>query len=181
MKLNGGSAMFGMTGPRLPKILILAASIAAALMLAGCGQDMKVQPTEPTASTACSLDGMLLLDFPGPKGQIVYDQGPPDFFCDTVELLAIYLRPEQKKRVVAVYTQDMGKADWTRPQGHWIDARSAYDVIGSKRTGSMGPTIGSFAAEQDAQAFAAQYGGKALRFDQITFDMVSLDGGVLKN
>ncbi len=181
MTVNGEGALPENAGWRRMKSLLLAGSIGAAVMLAACGQDMKGQPVEPTASTACSLDGMLLLDFPGPKGQIVYDQGPPDFFCDTVELLAIYLRPEQKKRVAAVYTQDMGKADWTRPQGHWIDAKSAYYVIGSKRTGSMGPTIGSFAAEQDALTFSKQYGGKVLRFDQITFDMVSLDGGVLKN
>lgn len=181
MTMKGRGAMPGDGKWRWLKPLLLAGSIGAVVILAACGQDVKVQPVEPIASTACSLDGMLLLDFPGPKGQIVYDQGPPDYFCDTVELLAIYLRPEQKKRVVAVYTQDMGKADWTDPRGHWIDARSAYYVIGSKRTGSMGPTIGSFAAEQDARTFAAQYGGEALRFGQITFDMVSLDGGVLKN
>lgn len=51
---------------------------------------------------------MLLLDYPGSKAQIHYDQGLPEFFCDTVEMFAIYLEPEQKKRVVAIYTQDYG-------------------------------------------------------------------------
>ena len=45
----------------------------------------------------------------------------------------------------------------------------------------MGPTLAAFMHEQDAQAFAKQYGGKVLRFDQITLDMVALDGGVLRD
>ena len=120
---------------------------------------------------------MVLLDFPGPKAQIHYDHGEPDFFCDTREMFSILLRPEQKKRVVAVYTQDMGKADWTKPEGHWIDAKTAFYVVGSTRRGSMGPTVGTFAAEAEARKFAGQYGGQVLRFDQVTMDMVDLSGG----
>ena len=111
---------------------------------------------------------MLLLDYPGPKAQIHYDQGAPEFFCDTVEMFAIYPRPEQQKRILAVYVQDMGKADWTKPQGHWIDAKMAFYVEGSKLHGSMGPTLGAFAAEKDAQSFAQKEGGRVLRFDQVT-------------
>lgn len=154
--------------------------LLVAVLLAGCGAaDEKVTPREMTVGTACALDGMLLADYPGPKAQIHYDQGPPDFFCDTMEMFAIYLEPEQKKRIVAIYTQDMGKTDWSKPQGHWIDARTAFYVTGSKRAGSMGPTLGSFAREEDARAFVNQYGGQLLRFDQVTPETVVLDGGVL--
>ncbi len=149
------------------------------LTLAGCGEEVKPDPQEITTGTYCALDGMLLLDYPGPKAQIHYDQGPPDFFCDTMEMFAIYLEPEQRKRVVAIYTQDMGKADWTKPQGYWIDARTGFYVTGSRRAGSMGPTLASFAREEDAQAFVKRYGGQALRFDQVTPETVVLDGGVL--
>jgi copper chaperone NosL len=153
--------------------------ISGILGLAGCGEDIKPNAQEITAGTFCSLDGMLLQDYPGPKAQIHYDQGEPDFFCDTMEMFAIYLEPEQKKRVVALYTQDMGKADWTRPQGYWIDAKTAFYVTGSKRAGSMGPTLGSFAREEDAREFIKQYGGQMLRFDQVRPETVTLDGGVL--
>jgi copper chaperone NosL len=43
----------------------------------------------------------------------------------------------------------------------------------------MGPTIASFAQEQDAVKFAAEYGGKLYRFADVTPDMVVLDGGAL--
>lgn len=152
--------------------------LLGALLLAACGEPAKpALAREIAADTACALDGMILLDFPGPKAQIHYDQGEPDFFCDTREMFSIFLRPEQKKRITAIYTQDMGKADWTRPEGQWIDAKTAFYVVGSPRRGSMGPTVPSFAHEADAQKFAGQYGGKVLPFAQVTVDMVDLSGG----
>lgn len=160
----------------------LAALFAASFALAACSkQEAPPVPLEITRSTACSLDGMLLADYPGPKAQIQYDRGQTDFFCDTVEMFATILRPEQLKRVRAVYVQDMGQTDWNAPQGHWIDARTAFYVFGSKLEGSMGPTIGSFASEADAKAFAAHNGGKVLAFAAVTPDMVALDGGILRD
>jgi copper chaperone NosL len=159
---------------------------AAALLLtalAAC-QNAGTAPPAPVAvtrDTPCSLDGMTLADFPGPKAQILYEQGKPDFFCDTIELFAVVLRPEQRRHVLAIYVQDMGQADWADPQGHWIDARSAFYVVGSKQRGSMGATFAPFASERQAAAFAAREGGKVYHFEQITPQMAVLDGGVVKD
>ena len=154
----------------------------AAASLVGCDDRAPgVQARELTRDTPCSLDGMLLMDHAGPKAQIHYDHGLAEFFCDTKEMFAIYLKPELRRRVVAVFTQDMGRADWNRPLGHWIDAKAAFFVAGSSRHGSMGPTLASFAREVDAQAFARQHGGKVLRFADVTSEMVSLDGGVVRD
>lgn len=162
------------------RTLILA---MATIALAACGQSntsTAIVPLEINQSTSCSLDGMLLADYPGPKAQIHYAGQPePDFFCDTVEMFHMFLNPEQVRAVRGMFVQDMGKADWDVPRGHWIDAKNAWYVYGSKRDGSMGPTIASFAVEADAAKFAAEYGGKVYRFAEITADMVVLDGGVL--
>ena len=145
---------------------------------AGCSREQgPVQPAEITSETACTLDGMLLSDYPGPKVQIHYESGPPEFFCDTVEMFAMVLQPESQRRIRGVYTQDMGQADWTQPRGHWIDARSAFYVEGSDIKGSMGPTFASFARREDAEAFAQQHGGRVLSFDQVTPEMADLRGG----
>lgn len=173
--------------PHFPALCRTAAVIALVFagtgVLGGCSKSEPVaaQPIEITRGTTCSLDGMTLMDYPGPKAQIQYDQGKPDFFCDTVEMFSIYLKPEQQKRIRAIFVQDMAKADWNNPVGHWIDARTAFYVAGSKARGSMGPTLASFARESNASAFAAREGGKVYRFEQITPDMVVLDGGVLKD
>jgi copper chaperone NosL len=157
--------------------------VVFALGLSACGktETATVQPMSLTQGASCSLDGMLLMDYPGPKAQIHYDHGDPDFFCDTVEMFSIYLRPEQQKRITAVYTHDMGKASWEAPREEWIDATKAFYVIGSNKLGGMGPTLASFARQEDAQAFAKVNGGKVLRFEEVTIDMVSLDGGVLRD
>lgn len=151
----------------------------AALLLAACSEPPKpAQALEIGEGTFCALDGMVLKDFAGPKAQIHYDRGEPDFFCDTREMFSILLRPEQKKRIVAIYTQDMGKADWNSPSGHWLDAKAAFYVVGSTRRGSMGPTLAAFALETDARKFAEQYGGQVLPFAKVSIDMVDLSGGV---
>lgn len=156
----------------------------AALGLAGCGRSQEAAdartPAEITAQSSCSLDGMLLSDYPGPKGQIRFAQvAEVQWFCDTVELLSTLLAPEQVRPVLSAFVQDMGKADWEQPVGHWIDARTALYVLGSRRHGSMGPTAASFSAEADAQAFMQQYGGKLLGFASIRPEMVDLSGGAL--
>ncbi|PKO33196.1 MAG: nitrous oxide reductase accessory protein NosL [Betaproteobacteria bacterium HGW-Betaproteobacteria-7] len=158
---------------------LLPAVLVAVLLLAACGEPARpTLPLELADGTACSLDGMILGDFPGPKAQIHYDRGDPDFFCDTREMFSILLRPEQQKRIVAIYTQDMAKADWEQPEGHWLDARSAFFVVGSPRRASMGPTVPGFASAADAASYATQHGGKVLPFAEVTLDMVDLSGGV---
>lgn len=163
------------------RTLILATLAVTAL--AGCGKsgsETAVAPLSINQGTSCSLDGMLLADYPGPKAQIHYaGQAEPDFFCDTVEMFHMFLNPEQVRAVRGIFVQDMGRANWDDPRDHWIDAKTAYYVHGSKRLGSMGPTIASFAQETDAAKFAAEYGGKIYRFADITPDMVVLDGSAL--
>jgi copper chaperone NosL len=165
---------------RLPVAWVL----ATVLGLTACHQGGQVDrtATDFTRDTVCSLDGMTLSDFPGPKAQIFFEgKAAPDFFCDTLEMFATYLKPEQRPLIKALYVQDMAKADWTEPHGHWIDARQAFYVARSKRTGSMGSTLVSFATEADAKTFVAGFGGKVFRFDQVTPEMASLDGGVIKD
>ena len=151
---------------------------ALAIAVGGCSkQQTSSAPLEVADDTVCALDGMLLRDYPGPKAQIHYADRAPDFFCDTIEMFAMLLAPERVQNVTVAYTQDMAKADWTNPQGQWIDARQAFYVSGSDVTGSMGPTFASFARREDAEAFAGKHGGKVLRFGDVTADMVDLRGG----
>lgn len=167
------------TTPLTPSRKLLA-GVAALMLLAACSHALpSYAALEPGKDTACALDDMLLLDFPGPKAQAHYAEGQPDFYCDLLELFSAVLAPEQKRPPAALFVQDMGKTDWAHPSGHWIDAKTALYVVGSKKRGSMGPTFGSFASVEDADQFAKQEGGKVLRFDQITLDMVSLNGGVM--
>jgi copper chaperone NosL len=155
--------------------------LAGCAVLAGCGQavsETAALPRPIDSATACDLDGMLLADYAGPKAQVHYaGAAAPVFFCDTVELFSALLKPEQVRTVRAAYVQDMALADWDQPVGHWFDAQRGFYVVGSRRHGSMGPTFASFAAAAPAQNFAAQWGGKVLRYAEITPEMADLSGG----
>lgn len=166
---------------RFRRHVLLAAGAAPLIALLGCNQAQSaatLAPVEIDPATTCDLDGMLLADYAGPKAQIHYvGAALPVFCCDTVEMFATLLRPEQVKPVRAVFVQDMGRADWDNPRGHWFDARTGVYVAGSKRRGSMGPTIASFAQEADARKFAAEFGGKVLHFAEVKPEMADLGGG----
>lgn len=157
----------------------LAYPFALALLLGGCTPSaLDPAAQEPATGAQCELDGMLLADYPGPKGQIRYADGHVAWFCDTVELLSLYLSPEQVRSVGGAYTQDMALADWNAPAGHWIALEQAFFVEGSSRLGSMGPTLASFSSREAAQAFATEHGGRVLAFSEITPDMVQLHSGM---
>ena len=156
-----------------------AGALALLALLPACNRAMQqAVALEPGSDTACVLDGMVLKEFPGPKGQVHYAEGAPDFYCDLIELFTALLLPEQKRPPTAVFVQDMGKTDWDRPEGHWIDAKTAFYVTASRKRGSMGPTFGSFSTQLDADNFAKKEGGQTMRFAQITPDMVNLTGGM---
>ncbi len=167
----------------LSSLRLLPALLALTLVTAcdrGAPRGTHTGPADLTRASACALDGMLLADYPGPKAQIRYENSEhPDFFCDPTEMLSLHLSPEQRRKVQAMYVQDMGQAAWDAPQGHWIDARSAYYVHGSSRHGAMGPTLATFALEADAQRFVGEYGGHLMRFEQFTPELLDLHGGAL--
>ena len=165
-------------------LLAVALAVGSTMLLPGCSQGEAAAPLQAAAidrNSADAVDGMLLLDYPGPKGQILYADGKPDFFCDTVGMFSAILRPEQQRQLRAAFVQDMAQEDWSHPTGHWIDAKAAFYVAGSKARGAMGATLASFAREDDARSFAAKQGGQVLRFAQITPAMVETDGGVIKD
>jgi copper chaperone NosL len=152
-------------------------ALAAALLLAACSQGaLSPVALEPGGDTACALDGMVLQDFPGPKAQVHYTEGKPDYYCDLMELFAVLLAPEHKRKIAGVFVQDIGKTDWAKPSGNWISAKDALFVVGSKKQGSMGPTFGAFSNAQDAAAFAQKEGGKVVPFDQVTAAMLDTGG-----
>lgn len=151
------------------------AAMVVVLMLAACGDAARpLAAGEPADDAACALDGMSLKDYPGPKAQIVFKDGHIDYFCSLSELFEVLFGEDGQRGIGASYVQDMGKADWNKPRGHWIEARSAFYVLDSRAQGAMGPAIGAFASKQAAQAFAEREGGRVLDYSQIRPDTLKL-------
>jgi len=142
-------------------------------------------PVHFESGDECHVCGMVIEGFPGPKGQAFTEKDQQvRKFCSTRDMFAWFLQPENANRDHTLYVHDMAQTEWQSPTDTaLIDARDAFYVVGSSRTGAMGPTLASFAAKAEAVTFAGEHGGKVLAFQEITMDhlnsgmaMHSMDG-----
>lgn len=122
----------------------------------------------------CHLCGMIITNFPGPKGEMyIKTSDMTKKFCSTRDLFSFILDPEYLHQVKEIYVHDMSKTPWTEPKdSYFIDAKKAWYVLDSSRSGAMGKTLASFGNESDAQAFKLEFGGQMHRFDEITMGML---------
>jgi len=150
------------------------------VMLAACSdnsvqKELVHKAVAMESSDECHLCGMLITYFDGPKGEIFRkEQGEKVFkFCSTRDMFSYYLDPENKRNVRQILVHDMSKMPWgsdSIDDKHFIDAKVAWFVVGSEKTGAMGKTLASFSLETDAQAFAEEFGGKVLSFNEVNQD-----------
>lgn len=157
-----------------------AASLLLLLLCCGCQQEadtdrLQQAPVAFIESDECHVCGMIIMRFPGPKGQTyISHREQPLKFCSTRDLFAWLLQPETTAIVQEIYVHDMAQTDWAHPHDtRLVNARLAWYVLGSERTGAMGPTLVSFALQHDAQKFAHQYGGRLLQFDDISLQVLA--------
>ena len=119
--------------------------------------------------------GMLLSNHRGPKAHIfVAGREQPFWFSSVTDMFSFTFLPEEPKTIVAIYVNDMGRANWDKPEaGTWIDARSAWYVVGSSAIGGMGHSeIVPFADRQSADLFTLDYGGEIVRFEDVEAEQV---------
>jgi len=129
-----------------------------------------VTPVAFKDSDICHTCGMMVVAYPGPKGQ-VFEQGNSQIlkFCSTSDMMIWYMGHENQNPVLKMYVHDMAKSPWHKPDDkHLIPAKEAYYVIGSSKNGSMGPTLATFSDSKVAEGFAGEYGGRVLSFQKLT-------------
>jgi len=148
-------------------------------LLNGCEKsDQTAKPLPPVAikfGDECHVCGMTIDRFPGPKGEAyVRGASKPFKFCSTRDLFSWWLQPENKIAATSVYVHDMGKTSWKHPSDKdFVDARTAWYVTDQPLPGAMGPTLASFAHKADADAFVNKHGGRLLRFQDITLELLA--------
>jgi copper chaperone NosL len=148
-------------------------------VLLGCSgeqpkKEMLKQAVAIENADECHLCGMIISQFPGPKGEL-YQKTSEDIakFCSTRDMFGYLLQPENQRQVQQVFVHDMSKTPWQKTDDqYFIDARTAWFVVDSSKKGAMGKTLASFSLQEDALAFSNEYGGKVYPFDEITIDML---------
>lgn len=162
-----------------------------AFLLAACREEAQdispVTLTETAVGHYCQMD---ILEHAGPKAQVHLEghPGKPLFFSQVRDAVAYSRLPEQDGVILAIYVNDMGAAGatWQEPgRTNWIDAATAYFVVGSAVEGGMGaPELVPFADPDKADAFATARGGTVHSLSDVPdgaviapADLVSETGG----
>jgi copper chaperone NosL len=146
----------------------LSISIMLCLLLSACTRDSgtKPSPLELSRDHACAVCGMIIVDFPGAKAQVHYQDHKYSVFCSTLDLFLFYHQPDRPANIAALYVNDMAKP------GQWIDAEKARYVQGGDVMGPMGEALVPFGSADDAEAYRKKHGGRVLSFSEVTGDML---------
>lgn len=164
----------------MKRAIVVAATILA---LAGCRteKDVEVTPVTLNDEAMGHYCGMSLMEHEGPKGQVILTTGmPPIWFSSALDTVAFTMLPEEPKDYAGIFVSDMGRADnWADPGAdNWIDARSAFYVVGSNARGGMGGAeVVPFAERAVAEGFAATRGGVVKPFAELQPDEILGVGG----
>ena len=145
------------------------------LALAACREEVtqNTDPVELTPEAVGYFCQMNMLEHPGPKGQAHLEglPGTPLFFSQIRDVVAYVRMPEQSHRILALWVSDMGApgATWEDPgAANWIDATTAFYVVGAAIEGGMGEQeFVPFADRDEARAFAEANGGSVMRLAEI--------------
>lgn len=164
--------------------LILAVLVAVTV---GCSRGQTTHappgPREFSADSVGHFCGMLLVEHPGPKGQVLLGgQAEPIWFASVIETFAFTMLDEEPKDIAAIYVTDMGRAkSWDEPgPGIWIDARKAVYVIEGRSHGGMGGNEAvPFSDPEQASRFAAENGGRIVSFKAMPRSYILQRGGTL--
>ena len=160
-------------------------ALLAIFLLAGCDDPesvTSVDPENPGRQAVGHYCGMIVVDHPGPKGQIfVEGRVDPYWFSSVRDAIAFTLLPEEPKRITGFYVNDAATiGDWNTPDmGSWIGAEKATYVIGSSRRGGMGAAEAvPFQDGKAAEQFASQFGGRVVSLAEIPRDYILGDAGI---
>lgn len=142
-------------------------------LLVGCEKNQPVE-IPPAQQLTREANGyyclMTVVNHSGPKGQVILTDKPQALWFTSVrDTIAFTMSPEEPKNIAAIYVNDMTDANWDDPGAdNWIDARKAWYVLGSDRTGGMGaPEAVPFSTKAKAELFANEQGGSVYVFASI--------------
>lgn len=173
------------------RTVLAAGTSGFALALAGCTSFSEGSTPDPialNAGQACDDCGMIIEKHPGPVGQAFFEDESPEghdnpAHFDALKQCMFPYRIERENRgwtVAAQYVTDYSVVEYdvtTDGSESYIasyltadtfaPAEDLYYVVESEVRGAMGPDFIPFSMESDATAFANEYGGTVVEYDDI--------------
>lgn len=129
----------------------------------------------------CAIDSMIIINYNGPKAQILWKDGSRSFYCEVKEAFHEALNDVMSRRIKAFYVQDFSYLVWGSYVDKWILAYNAFYVIDSTKNGAMGITYVPFSDFKSANEFLLVNGGRLIKFKDIDLNVLSNSSSLLKN
>jgi nitrous oxide reductase accessory protein NosL len=146
-----------------------------------------------TEGQQCDVCGMVVQKHPGPNGQVFFRENAPAGHDNPARFDALkqclfpYLWEKQQLgwKAAVIYVTDYSGVDYnvntsggrafmsSHPESEaFADARDLYYAVESEVEGAMGYDFMPFSAEDDATAFAEEWGGQVIEFGDIDETLV---------
>jgi len=144
-----------------------AAALATGLLVfASVSFAAAAEPRPPGPGDRCAVCGMFVEKYKPWVATIVFADGAQVFFDGPKDLFRYLLDPEkfkvQDRAISEVYVTDYYRV-------RFIDARTAFFVVGSDVMGPMGGELIPLENRDDAETFSLDHGGQEiLEFDNVT-------------
>ncbi|HFL8819492.1 MAG TPA: nitrous oxide reductase accessory protein NosL [Candidatus Azoamicus sp. OHIO2] len=129
----------------------------------------------------CANDSMIILDYKGPKAQIIWKDNSRSYYCEVREAFYESTNKTRIKNIKYFFVQDFSDVEWDSYKDKWMLAQDAYYVIDSNMNGAMGLTYVPFSDINAAKKFHINYGGKLLDYNDITSTTLTDSSILLKN
>ena len=145
----------------------LTAALAIAVFVCGvCGTAVGAEPRAPGSDDRCAVCGMFVEKYHNWVATIVFEDGSQVFFDGPKDLFR-YLLDLEKYRAQDRTISEVFVTDYYRVQ--FIDAKTAFFVLGSDVMGPMGGEFIPLEKREEAATFAQDHGGREiLEFGDIT-------------
>jgi copper chaperone NosL len=140
------------------------------IALASCGREAEeiALPREPGPDAIGHYCRMSLAEHKGPKGQILPKGWTEPLWFSSVRDALTYVEQDivSDEELAGFWVNDMAQGTWENPAPRsWIDARTAWYVVASKKMSGMGGTEAvPFKERAAAELFARDYGGRVADF-----------------
>lgn len=138
-------------------------------------------PVNLLSEHVCSNDGMTIVDYKGPKAQIIWEDGSISFYCEVRESFFVWLDPIKRKKIKSFFVQDFSFIKWGSYLSNWVDASVVFYVIDSSKYGAMGVSYVPFTDIICAELFFTKYGGVIVNFNDITIDILEKSNEILQD
>ena len=127
---------------------------------------------KPTARDKCPVCGMFVAKFPDWTTAVLYKDGSHAFFDGAKDMFKYLLDPKRydsahrRKDIAAFMVKEYYGLSW-------IDAQTAWYVLGSDVFGPMGRELIPLETEGDAKEFMKDHKGKRIiRFSDVTAEVI---------